>query len=198
MLTDKDGKPLGRSEAEGIMKNRSSVTVSIFAAMLAICALISNGNSSRILNNTIAINDLWGFYQAKSIKQTIAEQSRNQIADNLAINGASMSVQIRERMQGQIAEFDADIARYESDPRTNEGKRELMAQARRLESERTVAKQRSPWYGMASATLQIAIVLSGTCVLGLSMMLLAGSIMFGTIGAALLANGYFVLFQWPL
>jgi len=197
MLTGKDGKTLSRSEAEGIMKNRSSVTVSIFAAMLAICALISNANSSKILNSTIAINDLWGFYQAKSIKQTIAEQSRNQIADNLAIDGAVMTIQTRERMQRQVAELDADIARYESDPQTNEGKHELMAQARRLEVERSTAKQRSPWYGMAAVTLQIAIVLSGTCVLGLSMMLLAGSIVFGTIGAALLANGYLLLFQWP-
>ena len=197
MLISKDGKPLSRSAAEGIMKDLSSVTVSIFAAMLTICVLIGNGNSSRVLNSTITINDLWGFYQAKSIKQTIAEQSRNQIADNLAINGASMSVQIRDRMQRQITELDADIARYESDPCTNEGKRELMAQARRLEYERTVAKQRSPWYGLATAALQIAIVLSGTCVLGLSMMLLAGSIAFGGIGAAMLTNGYFLLYQWP-
>ena len=76
MIKDKDGKPLSRSEAEGIMKNRSSVTVSIFAALLALCALIGNQNSSRILNNTLMITDLWGFYQAKSIKKRFASYTR--------------------------------------------------------------------------------------------------------------------------
>jgi hypothetical protein len=50
------------------------------------------------------------------------------------------------------------IARYESDPATGEGKKELLAKARGLEAERSVAKQRSPWYTYAGSLLQIAIV----------------------------------------
>ena len=49
MLKDKTGKHLSRSEGEAIMKGRSSVVISICAALLAVAAMLSNSNSSRIL-----------------------------------------------------------------------------------------------------------------------------------------------------
>jgi len=41
--------------------------------LLAINTYIAGNNSSKVLNKTIKANDHWSFYQAKSIKQTLAE-----------------------------------------------------------------------------------------------------------------------------
>jgi len=46
----------------------------------------------------------------------------------------------------RATELKAKIDRYESDPATGEGKKELMAKAKGLEADRAIAKQRSPWY----------------------------------------------------
>ena len=197
MLVNKDGKPMSRSEGESVMKSRSSITVSIFAALLAICALLSNGNSGKILNNTIAANDVWAFYQAKSIKQTIAEQSRDDIKQLLDTQGSGLQQAQMQKLITKVADLDATIARYESDSKTGEGKKELFAKARALEAEREQARHKSPWYGMASAALQIAIVLSSTSILGVSMLLLWGSVGVGVLGTLMLINAYFMFVPWP-
>ena len=73
VMKDKTGKILSRSEGEALMKGRGAITISILAAVLAICTLIGNGVSSKVLTNTLKINDTYNFYQAKSIKQNLAE-----------------------------------------------------------------------------------------------------------------------------
>ena len=54
------------------LKNRAALIISVFAAVYSICVFFQGQLSSTILNNTIKANDLWAFYQAKSIKQTLA------------------------------------------------------------------------------------------------------------------------------
>ena len=180
MIKDKDGKPLSRSEAEGIMKNRSSVTVSIFAALLALCALIGNQNSSRILNNTLMITDLWGFYQAKSIKQTIAE---GQLEDALAAKNENKALELKRK-----------IDRYESDPVSNEGKKELMAIAKEHERHRDTALRKDPWFDYAEALLQIGIVLASVAIITSSGGLLACSVAAGLFGTLATVNGYLLFY----
>ena len=80
------------------------------------------------------------------------------------------------------------IDRYESDPATGEGKKELMAKARKLEAERADAKQRSPYYSYAGSIFQISIVLLTASILAVSMPLFWGSIVVGGIGAMLMSQ----------
>jgi len=154
-------KGLSRSEGEAIMKGRGAITISIFALLLAIFTLVSNGNSSKILSNTLSINDTWSFYQAKSIKQNIYE----------------LRVEPDEKV----------IAKYENE------KKEIMAEARKLEADRDEAKKRSPWYSMAITFLQIAMVLSSTSILAVSMELLWASVGCAVFASMLFANGYWLL-----
>ena len=174
-LKDKTGKILSRSEGEAVMKGRGAITISILAALLAIGTLIANGVSSKVLTNTISINDTYSFFQAKSIKQSLAEY---EIDDAVARSDAKRADELR-----------AKVARYESDPATGEGKRELLAKAKVLEDERDAAKARSPYFSFASAALQIAIVLSSTAILAVSMEMLWASIAMGIVGALLLSYG---------
>jgi uncharacterized SAM-dependent methyltransferase len=62
-----------RSELEIIIKRRAAVTVTVFAALLAINTMIGNSNSSKVLTNTIQANNQWAWYQAKNVRSVIYE-----------------------------------------------------------------------------------------------------------------------------
>jgi len=170
-----ESKPLSRSEREAHIKDRAGWTITVMAALLAVNTYIANGISSSVLTNTIKANDTWNFYQAKSIKQTIAENARD---DALARKDTK-----------RAQELTAKIDRYESDPVKNEGKKELMEKARSLEAERDEAKKHSPWLTFAGSVLQLSIVLLSAAILAVSMGMFYSSILVGLIGAILMSQG---------
>ena len=51
------------------------------------------------------------------------------------------------------------VARYETEPETGEGKKELIAKAKEYEAKRDHALKQDPYFDYAEALLQIAIVL---------------------------------------
>jgi hypothetical protein len=88
----------------------------------------------------------------------------------------------------KVAALSKKIARYESDPETGEGKKELMARARALEADRAVAKQRSPWYTFAGSLFQIAIVLLSASILAVNNRLYTASLYVGGIAMVLMSQ----------
>jgi hypothetical protein len=60
-----------RSELEIIIKKRAAITVTIFAAMLAINTMLGSSNSSKVLTNTIQANNMWAWYQAKNVRSVV-------------------------------------------------------------------------------------------------------------------------------
>ena len=164
-----------RSEREAHIKDKAGWVITVVAALLAVNTYIANGISSGILTNTIRANDTWNFYQSKSIKQTIAENARDDAA--------------ARRDTKKVAELTARIDRYETDPVSGEGKRELMARARGLEAARDEAKLHSPWLTFAGSALQLSIVLLSASILAVSMGMFYASIGVGVIGAVLMAQG---------
>ncbi len=177
-----ESKPLSRSEREAHIKDRAGWTITVIAALLAVNTYIANGYSSSVLTNTIRANDTWSFYQAKSIKQTITEAARD---DAIARNDSE-----------KVAKLTAKINRYESEPETGEGKRELFAKGKAIEAERDEAKQHGPWLTFAGSTLQLSIVLLTASILAVSMGMFYSSIGVGLIGAVLMSQGIWLWFPF--
>ena len=173
--------PVGsRSEREARIKDKAGMVISIFALILAVNSWYGGKLSSITLNNTIAANDVWSFYEAKSIKQMLAEQS----LDDAVVR----------KDTDKIAKLEAKIARYESEPATGEGKRELIAKAKQLEAERDHAKKQSPWIGFASTLYQLSIVVLSASILAVSMEMFWGSFFVAGLGLLLSAQGVFLWF----
>lgn len=168
-------KPLSRSEREAKIKDKAGWVITVLAALLAINTYIASGNSSKVLNNTIKANDTWSFYQAKSIKQTITEFAK----DAAESRGD----------RAKVAKLQAKIDKYESDPSTNEGKKELMEKARKLEAERDQIRKTSPWLTFAGSAFQISIVLLSASILAVSMPLYWASIVVGLLASLLMSQG---------
>jgi hypothetical protein len=173
--------PVGsRSEREAKLKDKAGMVISVFALLLAVNSWYGGTLSSKVLNNTISANNVWAFYQAKSIKQTLAEQSLDDA--------------VYRKDTAKAEKLQAKIDRYESDPKTGEGKVELMAKARQLEAERDEAKKRSPWIGYASTMYQLSIVVLSASILAVSMSMFWGSFFVAGLGMLLSAQGVFLLF----
>ena len=172
-------KPLSRSEREALIKDKSGWVIVVFAALLAINTYIGGSNSSKVLNNTIEANNTYAFYQAKSIKGTLAEMA----LDDAVVKGDKKKVET----------LTAKIARYESDPVTGEGKKELLAKAKKLEAERAVARAKSPWYTYAGSLLQIAIVLLTASILAVNNNLYKASMGVGAFAILLMSQA---IWQW--
>ena len=195
-MKDKTGKVLSRSEGEAIMKGRASVVISICAAVLALCAMVGNGYSSRVLNGTLSANDTWNFYQAKSIKQTVYQQT---VADlEVQLLDANISAEQKAAVTRKLTEARITVERYESDPATGEGKKELMARAHRIEEDRDAARKKGAWFSAASTGLQIGIVLASSSILAVSMMFLWAGITAGSVGVGLFLLGFLTNIAWPL
>jgi hypothetical protein len=173
-------KPLSRSEREAQIKDKAGWVITLLALLLAINTYISNGISGKVLTNTIAANNMYSFYQAKSIKQTLAEQS---LDDAVARKDTVKA----EKLQ-------AKIDRYETDPVTGEGKKELLAKARQLEADRDEARKHSPWLTFSGTSFQLAIVLLSASILAVSIPMYWGSLVVGLIGALLMSQGYWLWF----
>jgi hypothetical protein len=156
-------------------KERAGWIITLFAALLSINSILDGGNSSQILEDTIEANNVWAFYQAKSIKQSIAQ---------IQLENAKDPKKIRE--------ITAKIERYESEPEKGEGKKELMAKARALEEDRDNLQLKSPWYTFSNALYQIAIVIMAAAMITLSVRMYWISIAVGVLATLLVCQGFWL------
>ena len=160
--------PGSRSEREAKIKDKAGLVINVFALLLALNAWYGGKLSSTVLNNTIAANNQWSWYQAKNVRSVLYETAALEARPD---NKAKLLAE-RDRM-------DAD-------------KKEIAAKATKLEKERDEAKLRSPWIGYASTAYQLAIVLLSASILAVSMPLFWGSFVVAGFGVLLSAQGLFL------
>lgn len=157
------------------IKAKAALIISIFAAIYSVDAFLASTISSKILNNTIAVNDVWSFYQSKSIKQAIAELARDQA--------------LRDKNVKKADAIQVNIDRYESDPATGEGKRELLAKAKRIEAEIEHLKKQAPWIGLAGSLMQISIVMLTASILSAGMLMFWGGLVAQVVAITVMSHG---------
>lgn len=168
-------KKLSRSEREALIKDKAGLVIVIMALFMAITTYFANVHSGAAMKNMLKATDTYSFYQAKSIKQTIAEGQRD---DYLARGNVLKAKKLDEK-----------IARYESDPVKGEGKTELLAKAQAFEKARDDASKHSPWLTFASMAFQLAIVLLSASILSVNNKMYKISEVVAFVGIVLLSQG---------
>ena len=171
-------KPLTRSEREAQIKDKAGLVIVVMALFLAANTYLANNFSGTAQTNLLKASNTYGFYQSKSIKQSIAE---GQLEDAKAKGD-------KER----VAKLEAKIARYESDPATGEGKKELLAKAQQQEADRESARAHGPWLTFSGMLFQLAIVLLSASILAVNMRMYWASLGVGSLGLLLMAQGYWL------
>jgi Domain of unknown function (DUF4337) len=141
----------------GQSNKKIALLISVLALFLAFSETLGKSAQTATITQNVAANDLWAFYQAKHIRQTLlsvaAEQM--QIESDRATDPA-----VKARLAKTIADWKKTVARYNSDPASKEGRKELAEKAKVAEHKRDLALERYHHYEVASAAFQIGIVLA--------------------------------------
>ncbi len=174
-------------------QNRSALTISILAMVLAIASLGGSNAMKEATQENILAANAYAFYQAKSIRQTEYKLAAADIELQMA-REPNMNANAKALFEKKLADYKKTIDRYESEPETKDGKKELMLRAKEHEAIRDHAMLQDPWFDYAEGALQIAIVLlSVSIVAGIPALYWAGTFL-GTLGFISTVNGYFLFF----
>jgi len=166
---------------------RIALLIAVLAAMLAIVEMGGGNAEQEVLKSNVDAANLWAFFQAKTMRQTTLRTE----ADRLEVDIIEMSPQRAEAARKLLASWRATIDRYESEPATNEGRKELAARAKTAEAERDRALAADNLFDLGSAALQLAIVLaSASIVANIAWLAWLGSGI-GLVGVAFALLGWF-------
>ena len=174
-------------------QNRSALTISILAMVLAIASLGGSNAMKEATQENILAANAYAFYQAKNIRQTDYKLAAADLELQMA-REPNMNANAKAMYEKKLGDYKKTIERYESEPDTKEGKKELMARAKEHEAIRDHAMQQDPWFDYAEGALQIAIVLlSVSIVASIPALYWAGTLL-GALGFVSTLNGYFLFF----
>ena len=177
-------------------KQRAAVGIAILAMLLAITGLGGANAGKEATNNNIYAANFYAFYQAKNIRQTDFNLAADAI-ELAFLQDTNLSADAKAALKAKADAYRKTSARYETEPETNEGKKELLARAKEFDKKRDHALKQDPYFDYAEALLQIAIVLiSVSIVATLPWLAVLGGLV-GAIGGLLMINGYTLLVEIP-
>jgi hypothetical protein len=164
--------------------------IAILALVLAFSETLGKGAQTQALSLNIEASNLWTFFQAKTVRLTMMKTAAESAALELA---QTTDLKAKNLIAEQIAGWRKAAERYDSEPETNEGRKELAARAKSTEQKRDHALAAYHNYEIASGAVQIAIVLaSASIITGLAVLVwIAGAL--GVVGVAFSLIGFF----WP-
>ena len=158
-----------------------ALLISVLALVLAFSETLGKSAQTAALASNIEASNLWAFFQAKTIRQTTLRTA----AEQTEIMASS------ENAKKQIDAWRKTAQRYQSEPETNEGRDQLAARAKTAEKKRDVSMAAYHHYEVASAAVQIAIVLASASIIAEIAALAWIGAGLGVLGVVFCAIGFF-------
>jgi len=158
-----------------------ALLIAVLALVLAFSETLGKAAQTAALSFNIEGSNLWAFFQAKTIRQTVLRTA----AEQTSVGGTN------EEAKKQVESWRKTAQRYQSEPETGEGRDELMARAREAEKKRDRAMAAYHQYEVASAAVQIAIVLASAAIVTGAMALAWIGAGLGVVGIVFCVIGFF-------
>jgi ABC-type nickel/cobalt efflux system permease component RcnA len=172
-----------------------ALVIAVLALFLSFSETLGKSAQTEAIDANVKSSDTWAFYQAKDIRRTVL----NAAADEMTLVGASTTdPAAKSAIDKQIEAWRQTAARYESDPKTNEGRKELAERAKEEEHDRDLAMAKYHHYEIASAAFQIGIVLCSAAVITGIFALVWFAGLLGAAGVGILALGVYAPHLIPL
>ncbi len=190
-LEHEHGHPHGEAHEKKQTQSQNrkiALLISVLALFLAISETLGKSAQTTGIELNIKASDTWNFFQAKTVRQTTLRIA----AEAMAIEaGARPDEAFRKAMTDQVDKWNATVKRYDSDPKEQDGRKELRAKAEQYEHQRDIAMSRYHNYEFGSAAYQIGIVLASAAVITGAMALAYGAAAVGVIGLVFTGLGLF-------
>ena len=163
-----------------------AILITVLAALLAITEMGGKSAQNTYMATHIEAANLWSFYQAKTIRLTMLKATAEAI-DAIGPEELPNAQVVAKQLQRWRQTGD----RYESEPETGEGRKELSARAKATEARRDRALAAYHLFEYGSAGFQLAIVLASASVITgvVALAWIAGAL--GAAGLALNLLGWF-------
>jgi hypothetical protein len=165
-----------------------ALLIAVLALFLSFSETLGKGAQTEAVDANVKSSDTWAFYQAKDIRRTIVNTAAEQTT---LLAGNPSDPAAKAALDKQIATWRQTAARYESDPKNGNGRKELAEHAAAQEEDRDLAMAKYHHYELASAAFQVGIVLaSATVITGIvALAWFAGTL--GVAGLVLVALGLY-------
>ena len=157
-----------------------ALLISVLALVLALSETLGKSAQTTALNSNIEAANLWAFFQAKTIRQTVLRTAAEQ----------AETANPGDAMKKQIGKWKETVQRYQSEPDTGEGREQLVARVKVVEKNRDRSLAAYHHYEMASAAVQIAIVLASASIITTMAALAWTAGALGLVGVAFCAIGF--------
>lgn len=165
-----------------------ALLIAALALMLAFAEAGNGNNENASIDLNIESSNLWAFYQAKTIRMTTMQTAAEQVELDLLRTTEPAQ---QETMKKQIDKWRATAKRYDSEPETGEGRKELSARAISKQEERKITMQKKELYEVAAKAFQIGIVLASAMIITGMTALVWTSVLLGLAGAVLMGFALF-------
>jgi hypothetical protein len=163
-----------------------ALLISVLALFLAFSETLGKSSQTAAITYNVTANDLWAFFQAKTIRMTVLNTAAEQMqieADRAA------DPDTKARLAKTIDTWKKLVARYDDEPSSKEGRKQLSERAKIAEEKRELAMARYHNYEFASAAFQIGIVLASAEVITGMVVLGWLSGLLGVVGLAFTGIG---------
>ena len=180
-----------REKAESHFGRRVALVTAVYAVLLAIAGLGGSNATKEMLLAQQQSSDQWAFYQAKVIREHQYRAQKMRLEADLVERGPSLKPEAREKLEALLRKYGEEEKRY------NTEKKDIEQAAKRLEAIRDRFQTKDPYFDLAEVFLQISIVMASVSILSRSRPTFFFSLALAGIGAALVLNGYALLFHLP-
>ena len=184
------------AEGDASFRRFAAIYLGVIAMLLAITSLGGSNATKVMLNSNIQASDIYGYYQSKYIRQTVYQTTADELEVGLLAQ-PDMAQAAKDKLGETIRRYRSRAERYESDPSTGEGKKELLAKAKEWEARRDHAAERDPNFDFAEALFQIAIVIGSVSIVAASRSLIKLSGGLAIVASLLMINGFFLIVHLP-
>ena len=176
------------ADHHGPENKRIALLIAVLALILAFSETLGKSAQTLALSQNIEASNLWAFFQAKTVRLTVLRTAAEEAELSL------MQVEqpkAREAIEKRIASWRKSAERYDSEPDTGEGRKELAARAKTAETKRDRVLAAYHHYEVASASVQIAIVLASAAIITGMTVLVWVAMGLGVVGLIFSGIGFF-------
>jgi hypothetical protein len=155
-----------------------SVTMAILAVLVAVVSLLGHRAHTEEVVLQAKASDQWAYYQAKNIRQH-TDQLFTDLTSLEATTDASKLAKTREK-------YFEEISRYQGE------QHELETEARKLEAEVAIERDRADRFDVAEVFLEVGLVVTSITLLTSRRFYWVTGVGLAIVGMVLAATGFFV------
>ena len=139
-----------------------ALLIAVIVLFLAISETLGKSAQTAAINDNIEASNLWAFFQAKTMRVTAVRTA----AEAMSLEAdASADPAAKAAMTKQIEAWSKTANRYDDEPDTGEGRKQLTARAQTAEHSRDTNMAKYHHFELASAAFQVGIVLASAAII---------------------------------